>query len=74
MYPHNFCYDCFLDEWGMCMGCAEFNDFCLNCIVHGIDQECLNCSSEDEAVDLGYDIANLSAWIDNNYRYWLNLH
>jgi hypothetical protein len=70
MYPNDYCYECYIDEYEICVACTELNDICLNCIVYGIDEECLNCSVCDEAVDFSYDISSITDWIVNNNIYW----
>jgi hypothetical protein len=70
MYPNNYCYECYTDDFEICVPCSELNDICLNCILYGIDEECLNCATNDEGVDFSYDVASITDWIISNNLYW----
>lgn len=65
-----YCYECKINDIGLCFNCAKTKGFCLNCIAYGNGNYCLNCIQCDEAIDLRYDMLLLQEWVQKNNHFW----
>jgi hypothetical protein len=65
------CKNCYDSPELLCGLCESKLDVCANCVFHGRNVMCANCSEEDEAVNFDYDVNAMYQWIIWNTNYWL---